>query len=131
MGIASPKPTIALIVEDEFLVRMMAVDLFTDSGFEAIEAANADEAILILESRGDIDVVFTDINMPGSIDGLGLASVVSQRWPSIRVLVTSALRLPGNRPLPRGSMFLAKPYQSSQIVGAVQALTRSAAWSAQ
>ena len=122
MGAASAKPTIALIVEDEFLVRMLAVDIFTDSGFEAIEAANADEAIRILESRGDIEVIFTDINMPGSLDGVSLAYVVRRRWPSIRTIVTSALRMPGNRPLPEGSMFLAKPYQSSQITHAVRAL---------
>ena len=130
MGTASSKPTIALIVEDEFLVRMVAADIFTDAGFEAIEAANADEALLILESRRDIGVIFTDINMPGSIDGLSLAYVVSRRWPSIRIIVTSALRIPGNRALPAGSMFLEKPYQSSHIAGAVRALTRSSAWSA-
>jgi two-component system, response regulator PdtaR len=130
MGTASSKPTVALIVEDEFLVRMLAVDIFTDAGFEAIEAANADEALLILDSRGDIGVIFTDINMPGSIDGLSLAYVVSRRWPSIRIIVTSALRIPGNRALPVGSMFLEKPYQSSHIAGAVRALTRSSAWSA-
>jgi two-component system, response regulator PdtaR len=127
MGSGLAKPTIALIVEDEFLVRMVAVDIFTDSGFEAIEAANADEAIGILESRGDIGVIFTDINMPGSIDGLSLAYVVSRRWPTVRILVTSALRFPGGRPLPAGSMFLSKPYQSSQIAGAVQSLTEAAA----
>jgi CheY-like chemotaxis protein len=125
MGAASAKPTIALIVEDEFLVRMLAVDIFTDSGFEAIEAANADEAIRILESRGDIEVIFTDINMPGSLDGVSLAYVVRRRWPSIRTIVTSALRMPGNRPLPEGSMFQAKPYQSSQITHAVRALTEA------
>jgi CheY-like chemotaxis protein len=109
---------------------MLAVDIFTDSGFETVEAANADEALLILESRGDIGVIFTDINMPGSIDGLSLAYVVSRRWPSIQIVVTSALRIPGNRRLPAGSMFLAKPYQSSQIVGAMRAMTRPPAWSA-
>ena len=123
-------PTVALIVEDEFLVRMLAVDIFAESGFEAIEAADADEAIRILESRADIGVIFTDINMPGSIDGLGLAYVVNQRWPSIWILITSALRFPSGRPLPAGSVFLAKPYQSLQIAGAVQALTEAAAWGA-
>ena len=128
MGTASAKPTVALIVEDEFLVRLLAVDIFVESGFEAIDAADADEAMKILESRRDVGVIFTDIHLPGSIDGLGLAYVVNQRWPSIWILITSALHYPSDRPLPAGSVFLAKPYQSLQITGAVQALTEASAW---
>ena len=72
---------VVLIVEDEALVRMIAVDMIEEAGFEILEAANADEAILLLEARRDITVLFTDIEMPGSMDGLRLAQAVRGRWP--------------------------------------------------
>ena len=84
-----PKPTAVLIVEDEPLVRFCAVQTVEEAGFDVIEAANADEAIAILESRQDIRVVFTDIHMPGSMDGLKLAHAVRDRWPPIKIIVTS------------------------------------------
>ena len=76
---------VVLIVEDEALVRMTAVDMIEEAGFEILEAANADEAILLLEARRDITVLFTDIEMPGSMDGLGLAQAVRGRWPPIKI----------------------------------------------
>ena len=85
----SLKGPVVLIVEDEPLVRLGAVQAIEDAGFEVIEAANADEAIRILENRSDIRVVFTDIHMPGSIDGLKLAHAVRDRWPPIKIIVTS------------------------------------------
>ena len=78
-----------LVVEDESLVRLGAVTIIEDAGFEVIEAASADEAIGILECRSDIRVVFTDIHMPGSMDGLKLAQAVRDRWPPIKIIVTS------------------------------------------
>ena len=81
MGLVKSKGPVVLIVEDEFLLRMDAVDMIAAAGFEAVEAANADEAIKILEARRDITVVFTDIQMPGSMDGLKLARAVRGRWP--------------------------------------------------
>jgi CheY-like chemotaxis protein len=86
----SGKPVI-LVVEDEVLVRMMAVSVAAKSGFEALSAATADEAIKILESRSDIRLVFTDVNMPGSMNGLRLAHAVRGRWPPVELLVTSAV----------------------------------------
>ena len=76
MGLSAFKRPVVLIVEDEFLLRMDAVDMIAAAGFEVVEAGDADEAIDILESRRDITVVFTDIQMPGSMDGLKLARAV-------------------------------------------------------
>jgi two-component system, response regulator PdtaR len=84
----SGKPVI-LVVEDEFVVRMLAVSVAQHSGFEVLSAGTADEAIKILESRSDIRLVFTDVNMPGSMDGLRLAHAVRNRWPPVEVIVTS------------------------------------------
>ena len=80
---------VVLVVEDDFLLRMDAVDMVRAAGFEAVEAGNADEAIAILEARPNIHVVFTDIQMPGSMDGLKLAKFVKGRWPPIKIVATS------------------------------------------
>src|ERR1700685_1888365 len=89
-----------LIVEDEPLVRLCAVDAVAAAGFEVIEAASADEAIRILESRSDIRVVFTDMHMPGSMDGLKLAYAVRNRWPPIKIMVTSGREIVAEEDLP-------------------------------
>ena len=112
-----------LIVEDDLLLRMDAVDMIAGAGFEAVEAANADQAIKILESRRDVTVVFTDIQMPGSMDGLKLARAIRGRWPPIKIVATSGLLTICNDGLPSGSHFLPKPYSASQIVGALRELT--------
>jgi CheY-like chemotaxis protein len=90
---------VVLIVEDEALVRMTAVDMIEEAGFEILEAANADEAILLLEARRDITVLFTDIEMPGSMDGLRLAQAVRGRWPPIKIIATSGRCVVGVRRL--------------------------------
>src|SRR3984957_21024563 len=104
-----------LIVEDEPLVRACAVETVTAAGFEVIEAANADEAIQILECRSDIRVVFTDVHMPGSMDGLKLAPAVRNRWPPIKIIVTSGRELATEQDLPEGGRFFAKPYNQIQL----------------
>jgi CheY-like chemotaxis protein len=86
---------LVLIVEDEFLVRIDAADMVRAGGFEVVEAADADEAIEILETRSDIAVVFTDIQMPVSIDGLELARAVRGRWPPIKIIATSGRPISG------------------------------------
>jgi CheY-like chemotaxis protein len=98
----SAKAPAVLIVEDEPLVRMGAVNLIEDAGFEVIEAASADEAIRILECRSDVRVVFTDIHMPGSMDGLKLAHAVRNRWPPIKIILTSGRDLIAEQVLPEG-----------------------------
>ena len=117
------KRLVVLVVEDEPLMLMDALDLVTDAGFEAIGAKNADEAIRILENRDDIRVVFTDVNMPGSMDGIKLAHAVRNRWPPIEIIVTSGLSLVDVRQLlPERGIFFPKPYTPAQIASALHRL---------
>ncbi len=97
------------------MVRLCAVETIEEAGFEVIEAANADEAIRILESRRDIRVVFTDVHMPGSMDGLKLAHAVRDRWPPIKIIVTSGRERVAAQDLPAGGRFFAKPYDPGEI----------------
>ena len=115
-----------LIVEDEFLLRVDAVDMIRAAGFDVVEAANADEAIEILESRRDITVVFTDIQMPGSMDGLKLARAVRGRWPPIKIVATSGHVHVSETDLPEGGRFLAKPYSPLEVAGLLRELTGDA-----
>ena len=111
--ILEAKRAVILIVEDELLIRMNAVEMIEEA-YEVVEAANADEAIAILECRLDITVLFTDIQMPGSMDGLKLATAVRDRWPPILIVATGHVKLgPGDLPL--GGRFLPKPYSPAQI----------------
>ena len=115
-----------LVVEDEFLLRMDVVDIIAEAGFEVVEAANADQAIDILEARRDITVVFTDIQMPGSMDGLKLARAVRGRWPPIKIVATSGHVGVRETDLPEGGRFLAKPYSSTEVTGVLRDLTTGA-----
>ena len=109
-----------LVVEDEFFSRLHAVNLVEAAGYKAIEASNADEAIAILESRKDIRIVFTDIDMPGSMDGLKLARAVRDRWPPIELILTSGhFDVPENK-IPERGLFFSKPYRDQEIVSALQ-----------
>jgi CheY-like chemotaxis protein len=123
MGASSSKRPVVLIVEDELLLRGYAVEMITSAGFEVIEAGNADEAIEILEATPDITVVFTDIQMPGSMDGLKLARAVRGRWPPIKIVATSGLVDVGEKDLPEGGRFLPKPYSLEAIGGLLRELT--------
>ncbi len=117
-----PGKAAILIVDDEPLLRMAAFDMVEDAGFEAIEAADATEAIAILESRSDIRLVFTDIEMPRGIDGLKLAALIRHRWPSIVVVVTSGRYLAREMPASGFDLFLAKPYRERDVIGAFRRL---------
>jgi len=123
MGLAESRRPVVLIVEDEFLLRMDAADMIAAAGFEVVEAENADQAIKILEARRDITVVFTDIQMPGSMDGLKLARAVRGRWPPIKIVATSGHFNVGERDLPEGGRFLLKPYSPGQVTGVLRELT--------
>jgi two-component system, response regulator PdtaR len=114
---------VILIVEDEFLLRMDSAEVIENAGFEVVQAANADEAIAILTARPDIHVVFTDIQMPGSMDGLKLAKFVRNRWPPIKIVATSGLVRVEDDDLPTGSVFLRKPYHGAEVVAALRELT--------
>jgi CheY-like chemotaxis protein len=117
---------VILIVEDEFLLRLDSAETIGNAGFEVVQAANADEAIAILKSRPDIRVVFTDIQMPGSMDGLKLARFVRNRWPPIKIIATSGRVVAGDDDLPAGSLFLPKPYRGAKLVAALRGLTGTA-----
>lgn len=113
-----------LIVEDEFLVRMAAVDLVEEAGFLALEAGNADEAIAILEERPDVRLVLTDIDMPGTMDGLKLAHYIRHRWPPIHLIIASGKAMVEEADLPSGTRFLAKPYQGTVMSEALLEMLR-------
>jgi CheY-like chemotaxis protein len=126
MGSSASRRAVVLIVEDEFLLRVDAVDMIKAAGFDVVEAANADEAIEILESRRDITVVFTDIQMPGSMDGLKLARAVRGRWPPIKIVATSGHVHVSETDLPEGGRFLPKPYSPLEVTGLLRELTGDA-----
>jgi CheY-like chemotaxis protein len=109
-----------LVVEDEMLLRMRAVDIVEDAGFTPLEAVNADEALAILESRSDIDLLFTDIQMPGSMDGLKLAHAVHERWPSIGIILVSGKLTPTDSERPTDSRFFGKPLEVKQMISEIQ-----------
>ena len=109
MGLVESKRPVVLIVEGEFLFRMDAVDMIAAAGFEVVEAGNADQAIEVLESRRDITVVFTDIQMPGSMDGLKLARAVRGRWPPIKIVATSGRVAIAERICPKAESFYRSP----------------------
>jgi CheY-like chemotaxis protein len=119
--ISIEKRPVILVVEDESLIRMHAVEMIEEA-FEVVEAASADEAIAILEARLDITVVFTDIQMPGRMDGLKLAAAVRDRWPPIMILATSGRVKLGPGDLPQGGRFLRKPYSPAEVMKTLREL---------
>jgi CheY-like chemotaxis protein len=108
------QPTV-LVVEDQPLTRVATVETLEDAGFQVLEASNADEAIRILEARDNVRIMFTDIDMPGSMDGLKLARAVRNRWPPIKIVITSGQLIPNETDLPAGGRFVAKPYDPARI----------------
>ena len=112
--------TNVLVVEDEMLLRMRAVDIVEDAGFRAVEAVNADEALAILESRSDISLLFSDIQMPGSIDGLKLAHAVYSRWPHIKIILVSGQVKLSELEKPANSRFFGKPIDVKQMIVELQ-----------
>ena len=115
----SPLPVV-LVVEDEMLLRMRAVDMVEDAGYTPVEAVDADEAVKILESRSDIALMFTDIQMPGSMDGLGLAHSVHERWPPIKIVVVSGALKLADIELPADSRFFGKPLEPKEMIAEMQ-----------
>ncbi|HLV85090.1 MAG TPA: response regulator [Devosia sp.] len=115
--------TVVLVVEDEALVRLDVISQIEDEGFTVIEAANADAAIRILETNPDVTILFTDIDMPGSMDGLKLSAAVRDRWPPVKIVVTSGHRMVEITDLPDGSVFHAKPYRHDEVVASFRELT--------
>jgi two-component sensor histidine kinase/CheY-like chemotaxis protein len=118
-GVAAALPNV-LIVEDEMLLRMRAVAIVEDAGFTPIEAVNADDALAILESRTDIELLFTDIQMPGSMDGLKLAYAVRERWPLIKIILVSGQLTLTDADKPIDSRFYGKPLDVKHMIAELQ-----------
>ena len=106
---------VVLVVEDEPLVRLHAVSLLKQAGYATLEAASAGDAIKLLETNSDIRAVFTDINLPGSMDGMRLAAVIRDRWPPVELIVTSGRVKVEQEQLPERGQFLPKPYTGAQL----------------
>ncbi|WP_454886670.1 response regulator [Sphingomonas oryzagri] len=117
------RPTI-LVVEDEFLIRLDAVDRLQDAGFEVMEAESADEAIRILETTDEVHILFTDVEMPGSMDGFALAQIARDRWPPIEIIVASGRRRPDETPLPDRGQFFGKPYDWPVLMNALYKIAK-------
>jgi two-component system, response regulator PdtaR len=125
-GTPSNSPPVVLIVEDDPLLRLFAVEVVEEAGFVALEAGNAEEAVALLESRPDISVLFTDVNMPGSMDGLKLAHAVRDRWPPIKILLVSGKARLRPSELPSNSRFVVKPYRAAAMVEQLRSIVGSA-----
>ena len=116
-----------LVVEDEMILRMRAVDIVQDAGLNPVEAVNADQAMSILEARSDISLLFTDIQMPGSIDGLKLAHAVHDRWPSIKIILVSGQVKLSDAERPADSHFFGKPLGVEQMIAELQGMVGAGA----
>ncbi|MEI9997567.1 MAG: response regulator [Rhizomicrobium sp.] len=119
-GKSAADGVVVLIVENEVLIRLNAVQMVEDAGYIALEASNADDAIAILKQRRDIGAVFTDVSMSGCKSGLQLAHAVRRRWPPIHLIVTSGL--PAEDEVPPGSHFIRKPYENARVVALLHKL---------
>jgi CheY-like chemotaxis protein len=117
-------PAVVLVVEDEMLLRMRAVDMVEDAGFTPVEAVDADEAVAILEARSDIALLFTDIQMPGSMDGLKLAHAVHKRWPPIKIILVSGQLKLANLDIPVDSCFFGKPLEAEAVIAQMRSMIR-------
>jgi CheY-like chemotaxis protein len=111
---------VILIVEDEPLLCLDISEALRSEGYDVLATSNADDAIEVLQSRTDIRTIFTDVNMPGSMDGLKLAAAVRDRWPPVNIIVTTGMRAPRPDELPAKALFIAKPYRSGDVLEAVR-----------
>jgi CheY-like chemotaxis protein len=114
-----PEPLI-LVVDDEELLRLHAADLLEEHGFRVIEARNAAAALKVLEARDDVRLLFTDIQMPGALDGMDLAREVHQRWPNVLLVITSGQKKPTEEEIPDHGRFVAKPYRAGELLDQVK-----------
>jgi DNA-binding NtrC family response regulator len=113
-------PAIVLIVEDDMMLRMRAVDMVEDAGYTPLEALDAAEAVAILESRSDVALMCTDIQMPGQMDGVGLAHAVHERWPAIKIIVVSGQLKLQNLDLPPYCRFFGKPLDAGEMIAEIR-----------
>jgi DNA-binding NtrC family response regulator len=118
---STPEATV-LVVEDEELARLIITDYLREGGFAVLQSANAEQALAVLEQRGDVRAVVLDVVMPGAMDGIALAHLIHERWPGIGLLVMSGKGVPKMVQLPPGAGFLPKPYFGPSIVGRLRAI---------
>jgi two-component system, response regulator PdtaR len=116
---------VILLVEDEPLVRLTQMDVLREAGFWVLEAEDADEAFDILRRRGDVSVILTDVDMPGSLDGFEFSRLAAQGWPDVGVLVISGKAFPDEGDLPPSAVFIAKPVQPDALVDQLKTVMRS------
>jgi DNA-binding NtrC family response regulator len=116
----TPEKIVVLVVEDEPLIRIEIVDELATAGFDVLEASNTPAALAILIKNPRIQVKFTDVDMPGGPDGLALAAAVRDRWPPIKIIVTSGYRKVSALDMPAGARFFAKPYKSEQVSNSIR-----------
>src|SRR3984957_13469532 len=121
------RPSVAvLIVEDEPLIRMGTVYLIQDAGFDVYEAGSDGAAIALLQLHKEIRLILTDVDMPGSMDGLKLAHYVRGRWPPVKIIVTSGHVKVTEDSLPAGALFMSKPYEPAEITHKIRELIAAA-----
>jgi CheY-like chemotaxis protein len=120
--VTGANPNIVLVVDDEVFARLFAVQIFLDEGFTVLEAADAEEGLEMLESNDDVGLLFTDISMPGEMDGLDLIARVRLERPGISFVATSGQVLPAGEQLPLGARFLPKPYTAHALMTAIREL---------
>ena len=111
---------VVLVVEDEPLLRLFASDMIEEAGFEVLQASDASDALVTLQDRLDIRVVFTDVNMPGGIDGIMLAICIRRRWPTIQIIITSGRPWPVEAVVPADVVFFPKPYRQDRVLDTVR-----------
>jgi CheY-like chemotaxis protein len=119
----SRSSALVMVIDDDVLERMGASYMFSDAGYRVLEAGSADEALRLLELNADIGLLFTDVSMPGSMNGSDLAHQVAARWPRIGIIVTSGRPRP--EALPLGSQFHAKPYEPTNVLRHAREMTIS------
>jgi DNA-binding NtrC family response regulator len=112
--------SVVLVVEDEAIIRMATVQMVEDAGYAVLYASNTKDALTILEDRCDIRVVFTEVRVPGRLNGMDLGRTIAERWPLVRLIMTSGIPKADNFPL--DWRFIPKPYDSAQIAAALRAL---------
>ena len=121
-GMGGMVKPVVLVVEDEPLLRLFASDMIEEAGFEVLQAPNASAALMTLEERLDVRVVFTDVNMPGGIDGIMLAICIRRRWPAIQIIITSGRPWPAEAVVPADIVFFPKPYRQDRVLDTVRKL---------
>ncbi len=117
-------PPVILIVEDEALVRLCAATLLADNGYHVVEAGSAADALRVLEARSDVTLVFTDIQMPGALDGMDLVREVHARWPNVFLMITSGRSTPASVDIPDDGRFVSKPYRDKELLAQVKDVMR-------